>query len=254
MDLRLWKLRAEDQYLEPAEMYRETQSEFSIKFHHGGKFVENPNRKYVGGKMNYIDHVDFRVLNTDVLEATVKKLGHNNGLVFCIHYKEPYCSLDFGLRTLKCDVDLEHIFDHVRQGVHMIDIYVEHWRSTILENTSEGPIGANKAIVPASFTKYTQNDSMNEDEEESDISDPDYEYVEEDNLVSEIEVDMQRFRANVDFTREELDGSSDGDHDDDRSEEGHQPVDLKVFESGSDDNSSLRDKVARKIRRRNKWR
>ena len=41
-------------------------------------------------------------------------------------------------------------------------------------------------------------------------------------------------------------------HDDGRSEEGHLPVDLEDFESGSDDNSSLRDKVARKIRRRNK--
>ena len=157
--------------------------------------------------------------------------------------------MDFGLRTLKCDVDLEPIFDHVRQGVHMIDMYVEHRRSTILENTS---VGACKAIVLASFTIKNQNHSMNEDEEDSEGSDPDYEYVEEDNLVYEIEVDMQRFRANVDFTREELDGSSDGDHDDERSEEGHEPVDLEDFESGSDDHSSIRDKVARKIRRRNK--
>ncbi|MFS8004716.1 hypothetical protein Hanom_Chr13g01229041 [Helianthus anomalus] len=58
----------------------------------------------------------------------VKKIGYNDGLFLCIHYKEPYCSLDFGLRTLKCDVDLEPMFDHVRQGVHMIDMYVEHRR------------------------------------------------------------------------------------------------------------------------------
>ncbi|KAJ0898585.1 hypothetical protein HanRHA438_Chr08g0358501 [Helianthus annuus] len=202
--------------------------------------------------MNYIDHVDCRVLNTDVLKEMVKKLGYNDGFFFCIHYKEPYCSLDFGLRTLKCDADLLGVFANVRQGANMIDMYVEHGMSTILENTSEGLVGACKAIVPASFTINNQNLSMNEDEEESEGSDPDYEYVEEDNLVYEIEVDMQRFRANVDFTREELDGSSDGDHDDDRSEEGHVPVDLEDFESGSDENSTLRDKVARKIRRRNK--
>ncbi|KAJ0714517.1 hypothetical protein HanPI659440_Chr13g0490381 [Helianthus annuus] len=190
----------------------------------------------------------------------VKKFGYNDGLFFCIHYKEPYCLLDFGLRTLKCDVDLEPIFDHVRQGVHIIDMYVEHRRSTILIESSEVPVGRTyKSIVPASFIINNQNHSMNEDEEEiedydeeSEGSDPDYEYIEEDNLVYEIEVDMQRFRANVDFTREELDGSTDGDHDDERSEEGHLPVDLEDFESGSDDNSSLRDKFARKIRRRNK--
>ncbi|XP_022040793.1 uncharacterized protein LOC110943349 [Helianthus annuus] len=190
--------------------------------------------------MNYIDHVDFRVLNTDVLEEMVKKLGYNDGLFFSIHYKEPYCSLDFGLRTLKCDVDLEPIFDHVRQGVHMIDMYVEHRRSTILIESSEGPVGPCKAIVPATFLINNQNHSLNEDEEE----------IEDHN--EESEEGMQKFRANVEFTREELDGSNDGDHDDETSEEGHLPVDLEDFESGSDDNSSLRDKVARKKRRRNK--
>ncbi|MFS7978033.1 hypothetical protein Hanom_Chr10g00910911 [Helianthus anomalus] len=67
----------------------------------------------------------------------IKKIGYDDGIFFYIHYKEPYMSLDFGLRTLKCDVDLEAMFDHVRQGVNLIDMYVEHWRSTILMESYE---------------------------------------------------------------------------------------------------------------------
>ncbi|MFS8018038.1 hypothetical protein Hanom_Chr15g01387451 [Helianthus anomalus] len=81
----------------------------------------------------------------------IKKICYNDGLVFCIHYKEPYMSLDFGLRTLKCDVDLESMFDHVCQGVHLIDMYVEHRRSTVLMESNEVHAGPCKEIVPASF-------------------------------------------------------------------------------------------------------
>ncbi|MFS8005077.1 hypothetical protein Hanom_Chr13g01233211 [Helianthus anomalus] len=82
----------------------DTDRQFTIRVHHGGYFVDNPSREYLDGKINFIDHVDFRVLNMDVLEEMIKKLGYDDGIVFYIHYREPYVSLDFGLRTLKCDI------------------------------------------------------------------------------------------------------------------------------------------------------
>ncbi|MFS7912502.1 hypothetical protein Hanom_Chr02g00130681 [Helianthus anomalus] len=68
----------------------------------------------------------------DVLEDMIKKIVYDFGLVFYIHFKEPYVCLDFGLRTLRCDNDLEAMYDHVLTRVKLINIYVEHWRSTMM--------------------------------------------------------------------------------------------------------------------------
>ncbi|MFS7931034.1 hypothetical protein Hanom_Chr04g00351221 [Helianthus anomalus] len=125
MDHHIWKIRGDNQYLEPIDMYSDNDRQLLMRVDHGGNIVDNQCREYVDEKVSYIDHFVIRVLNMDVLEDMVKKLGYDDGIVFYIHFKEPYVSLDFGLRTVRCDMDLESLFDNLRQGVKIIDIYCD---------------------------------------------------------------------------------------------------------------------------------
>ncbi|KAF5766923.1 hypothetical protein HanXRQr2_Chr15g0721171 [Helianthus annuus] len=75
MDHHLWKIRGDDQYFKPSDMYYDNDRQFSMRVHHGGNFVDNPSREYVDEKINFIDHVNILVLNMDVLEEMIKKLG-----------------------------------------------------------------------------------------------------------------------------------------------------------------------------------
>ncbi|MFS7905289.1 hypothetical protein Hanom_Chr01g00045951 [Helianthus anomalus] len=100
-------------------------TKFSIKVYHGGEFSDNPCRSYVGGKYNFIDCLDIDDFGIDVLEEMVKQIGYSVDMVFYFHFKIPYVCLDLGLKCLASDSDFLSLFEHVRGGVKLIEIYDE---------------------------------------------------------------------------------------------------------------------------------
>nr|GEZ42787.1 zinc finger, SWIM-type [Tanacetum cinerariifolium] len=74
--------------------------------HHGGKFTPSPKRRYVGGKLNYVDNIDMDLFNVDELHMFVKDLGYDPKQLMFYQYKLPDKSLDYGLRPLSCDASV----------------------------------------------------------------------------------------------------------------------------------------------------
>ncbi|KAJ0433503.1 hypothetical protein HanIR_Chr17g0871041 [Helianthus annuus] len=104
--------------------------------------------EYVNRKTNFIESVDIDQLEMDVLEEILKQIGYDCDMIFYFHFKEAYLFLDFGLRMLSNDNDLEAMFDNVRNRVRLIDIYVEHWKSTVMLHSIDDDSGPTRDIVP----------------------------------------------------------------------------------------------------------
>ncbi|KAI3818709.1 hypothetical protein L1987_12524 [Smallanthus sonchifolius] len=213
---------------------------FTLKFFHGGQFSNHPGIEYVNGKITFIDNVDIDGFGMGMLEEMVKGLGYPSDMVFYYHFKIPRVCLDLGLKCLSNDSDFENLFAHVRRGNTVIEIYIEHWNSRVF-------------FKSINIEEEESEDSEHEDSEEED--DPDY-IADKDNQVEDVEVDMQNFKANVDF-------DVDGDEEEDGDCGGHQDfecdglhdsyVDLENFDSNSDsndENTTLLRKVSRRIRRK----
>ncbi|GJV92484.1 RNA-directed DNA polymerase, eukaryota [Tanacetum coccineum] len=94
---------------------------FSIKLHHGGKFTPSPKRRYVGGKLHYVDNIDMNLFNVDELHMFVKDLGYDPKQLMFYHYKLPDKSLDYGLRPLSCDADVVSLIKLVANCKEEID-------------------------------------------------------------------------------------------------------------------------------------
>ncbi|MFS7988564.1 hypothetical protein Hanom_Chr11g01036341 [Helianthus anomalus] len=107
-------------------------SKFSLIVFHSGEFTDIPCRSYVCGKYNFIDSADINDFGMDIAEEMVKQLGYSVYMVFYFHYKIPYVCLDLGLKSLSSDSDFTSLFEHVRSGVKLIEIYVEHWTLRVL--------------------------------------------------------------------------------------------------------------------------
>ncbi|GKA60565.1 RNA-directed DNA polymerase, eukaryota, partial [Tanacetum coccineum] len=98
--------RKEGIHFDPVQVYAGKDNLFSIKLHHDGKFTPSPKRRYVGGKLNYVDKIDMDPFNVDELHMFVKDLGYDPKQLMFYHYKLPDKSLDYGLRPLSCDADV----------------------------------------------------------------------------------------------------------------------------------------------------
>ncbi|MFS8028882.1 hypothetical protein Hanom_Chr16g01515761 [Helianthus anomalus] len=96
---------------------------------HGGEFTQQSGRKYLHGHISFIDSVYIYV------GRKVKCLGYSCYMDFYFYYKVPNLCLDLGLRSLIVDHDFENLFDHVRDGVKLMEIYVEHWVSSVFLNS-----------------------------------------------------------------------------------------------------------------------
>nr|GEW41963.1 retrovirus-related Pol polyprotein [Tanacetum cinerariifolium] len=80
---------------------------FSIKLHHGGKFTPSPKRRYVGGKLNYVDKIDMDPFNVYELHMFVKDLG-----------------------PLSCDADVVSLIKLV-ENCKEVEVFVEYWLTSV---------------------------------------------------------------------------------------------------------------------------
>ncbi|GJU00885.1 hypothetical protein Tco_1111223 [Tanacetum coccineum] len=99
-----WRLREKGADSNPYHDYRNFSTVFCLKINHGGAFTKPPKIRYKGGKVYWIDTIDFDE--------------------FSVH-EEPNTELDKGLRKLATDSDVLEMLKFVSK-YKVIDLYVEH--------------------------------------------------------------------------------------------------------------------------------
>ncbi|MFS7977543.1 hypothetical protein Hanom_Chr10g00905191 [Helianthus anomalus] len=111
-------------------MFIVNQSKFcTLKVLHGDEFSDYPKMKYLNGKIIYINTEE---LHFDVMDQIMKDIRYSVDNVLYYFIKNPHVCLDFELRQLSVDVDLEHLCDQVSKGYKLIDLYVEIGHSTVM--------------------------------------------------------------------------------------------------------------------------
>ena len=98
-------------------------SRITIQVYHGGRFVQNHELEYVGGKISHFDECDTDKLNIMEFHSMVRELGYRQW--HAIWYMVPGTEfLRIGLRRLETDGDvLNFIAESVTSNV--LDVYVE---------------------------------------------------------------------------------------------------------------------------------
>lgn len=100
-----------------------------MKVHHGGRFTNMPGRKYISGKVQFVDLVDSELFTVEVLNNIVKLLKYDPKQIMYYHFKLPRKSLDWGLRALASDDDIVNMINYV--GKHkVIEVFIEHNETT----------------------------------------------------------------------------------------------------------------------------
>nr|KAJ0195185.1 hypothetical protein LSAT_V11C700386280 [Lactuca sativa] len=102
---------------------------FAPYFHNAcftwGMFSKSPGRRYVLGKVNYVDFIDIDKFSVHELDVIFEELGY--GRQDCIYYQ--YCipgiDLDYGLLPLGNDQDVIRLSTYVGKNKE-IRFYSEH--------------------------------------------------------------------------------------------------------------------------------
>ncbi|KAL8188723.1 hypothetical protein R6Q57_029743 [Mikania cordata] len=80
---------------------------FSFKLHHGGVFKKFPGRRYVNGRVSFIDNLDIDEFLVHKIDWMVKDLDlYKPGVHYFYHFQVPGKDLDFGLVALGNDSDV----------------------------------------------------------------------------------------------------------------------------------------------------
>nr|GEU76769.1 asparagine--tRNA ligase, cytoplasmic 1-like [Tanacetum cinerariifolium] len=103
---------------------------FSIELHHDGKFTPSPKRRYVGGKLNYVDKIDMDLFKVDELHMFVKDLRYDPKQLMFYYNKLPDKSLDYGLRPLSCGADVVSLIKLVA-NCKEVEVFVEYWLTNV---------------------------------------------------------------------------------------------------------------------------
>ncbi|MFS7953137.1 hypothetical protein Hanom_Chr07g00615071 [Helianthus anomalus] len=130
-DLMHWCVRSSDDPFDPDAVYGDGPTLFSIQVFHGGYIQNYPGRRYVHGKMNYVDMIDGDEFSGDD--------------VVYYHFRIPGQNLDNGLRALGTNQDVLNMCQYIDK-VKVIDVYVKHW-VTRLSTYFQSPNGGSNVVI-----------------------------------------------------------------------------------------------------------
>nr|KAJ0187222.1 hypothetical protein LSAT_V11C900482450 [Lactuca sativa] len=106
-------------------------SMFSIRLNYGGVFTKFSGRKYINGKMKYIDGIDSDLFSVHDMDGMMKLLDcMEPGKSIYYHFKRPTWDLDFGLYALGCDEDINHFRSYIYKH-KVIEVYTEFWETKL---------------------------------------------------------------------------------------------------------------------------
>ncbi|XP_076904682.1 uncharacterized protein LOC143560225 [Bidens hawaiensis] len=185
-----------------------------------------------------------------------RNLGYPPNEVLYFHFREPNKCMDWGMHPLCDNLDFKKIFDIVRGGIKVIEIYVEHGHSQLINNLSSSSHfdfanEVDEVDVNIEYTTKRLNevDCDETDSHESDSyeteDDPDY-AVEENgsDYLEDVEVDMSVFKYNVDADVVEVYNATDNALDDYESDEQEKSIDVDLVYS-DEDNSTVLNTVSK---------
>ncbi|KAL4578998.1 hypothetical protein LXL04_015133 [Taraxacum kok-saghyz] len=104
---------------------------FTIKLYHGGEFTNFRDRKYIDGKVNYVDMVDIDEFSIHDLDAIMRGLRYGVPPYIYYHFLVPNGDFQFGFRPLGNDSDLINLAQYVADH-KLIRVYTEHGECTLL--------------------------------------------------------------------------------------------------------------------------
>ncbi|GJT22930.1 hypothetical protein Tco_0892867, partial [Tanacetum coccineum] len=260
---------------------------FSMKVFHGGTFTPSPNRKYFGGKVQYVDLLDIEWFTIDIIHNIVKMLKYDPRDIMFYHFNIPNKTLDWGLRALASDDDVVNLSQYVKDN-KVIDVYIEHGETTVesyympkfiesarirekrlaIEWLADGLPGESSGLRENNVEFNDGAEGLSEDNmefndgaeglgdehgnekgnDEGDVDDAE-ELVDEEHIIDQLDVNMEGFRFTV----------QSGDVDPLRpvvnlNEDDLEVIDYDSFKSdvGDDDVNTDRRKVLRELKRKGK--
>ncbi|GJR48066.1 hypothetical protein Tco_1316169 [Tanacetum coccineum] len=126
-----WHFRSDDiMDYDPYTVYVGFPNIFSMNVHHGGKFTSRLNKKYVSGKVKFVNMIDSKELTIEVLHKIVKMLKYPAKQRLFYQFKIPNKTLDWGLRALDKDDDIINLIKYVSEH-KVIEVYIEHHESLV---------------------------------------------------------------------------------------------------------------------------
>nr|GEW02488.1 hypothetical protein [Tanacetum cinerariifolium] len=156
--------RKEGIHFDRVQVYAGKKNLFSIKLHHGEKFIALPKRMYVRGKMNYVDNIDVDLLNVDEPSVEIEELDDDVELNAYVVGSSKRLTLDENLN---------------------LDDYLVYVDENINVNVDENMNGD---------VNVDENENVNADENENGRGDDREDYImDEDHLIDEVEVNMEGF-------------------------------------------------------------
>ncbi|KAL4555620.1 hypothetical protein LXL04_038244 [Taraxacum kok-saghyz] len=131
MNLPMWNLRLSNKPFNPSIVYEGHPTLFTIKLYHGGEFTNFRDRKYIDGKVNYVDMVDIDEFSIHDLDAIMRGLRYAVPPYIYYHFLVPNGDFQFGFRPLGNDADLLNLAQYVADH-KLIRVYTEHGECTLL--------------------------------------------------------------------------------------------------------------------------
>ncbi|CAI9269138.1 unnamed protein product [Lactuca saligna] len=126
-----WRIRQEWEEYDLQSSYADNPCMFSIRLNYGGVFTKFPGRKYIKGKMKYIDGIDSDLFSVHDMDEIMELLDCvEPGKSIYYHFKRPTWDLDFGLYALGCDEDINHFRSYVYEH-KVIEVYTEFWETKL---------------------------------------------------------------------------------------------------------------------------
>ncbi|KAL4579977.1 hypothetical protein LXL04_016149 [Taraxacum kok-saghyz] len=117
-----------------------------IKLYHGGEFTNFRDRKYIEGKVNYVDMVDIDEFFIHKLDAIMRGLRYGVPPFIYYHFLVPNGDFQFGLRPLGNNNDLFNLAQYVADH-KLIRVYTEHGTTPVLEQVIETPSKIDALLV-----------------------------------------------------------------------------------------------------------
>nr|GEY10662.1 transposase, MuDR [Tanacetum cinerariifolium] len=220
--------------------------------------------RYKGGKVNWVDDIDSDIFSIVKVTSMIKELGYENPFM-AYYYKKPNTNLDNGHTELAVDKDVCEMLMYVDK-FKVIELYTDHFvnkkhvfiqEPLVLGTTSEPnepDIGSSSEVeVDVGSENGSGSDSSSENGSDSssgsDSEDSDY-FLDEENLIDDVDVDMAEFKSHTDPDVEWV-GCKETVVEETKVFD-LEEVDHEDFDTGSDSDEDVRRKALRKVVRMNK--
>ncbi|GJY73317.1 hypothetical protein Tco_0477748 [Tanacetum coccineum] len=250
-------VRKKGQEANPYEDYREFPSVFCLKINHGGTFTPPPMTRYKGGKVNWVDDIDSDTFSiVDVTKLVVVDKDVYEMLMYVDKFKviELYTDHTVKKQHVLTQEPLATIIDVTQPGSSSgneaeVDVSEDEWLRESLKKlpikSKKGQQSSRKEVGQSSRNGSGSENGSGSDSG-SDSEDSDY-FVDEENLIEDVDVDMAEFKRHTDPGVEWL-GCKENVLEENEVFE-LEEVDHEEFDSGSDSDEGVRRKALRKVPR-----